>query len=388
MENKENFEKSEITLFDLVQIAGRWIWVLLFGAVLCAVLAFFYSTNMVTPMYSSSSKYVVQTKGQAAESDILESQRTVAFGQLVVGTYIDIINTDNFAQEIANHLNGNLTEQTYSSDAIDLLLKYGIIADGGIVEGKELRKVINELANAGILDDSVVNTPIKEVVKSRFVLSESATEGKTTEEIDALLEEALKYENLFPKIISDADLLSGSVYIGGSDENLNILRNEFGIEEGKSFGGKTYKAKQIRSMISFSTAEESTTFNVTVKSSDSHEAYAIARVCEMIIGDYIERIYPGTGVVTVIDSADENKNPINNNTAFLVIIGFVAGFIIAYIIVYIIEMLDDRIKNQEELAAKTGLSVVGIIPDSQYEKSGKGYYTYSAYDPARKSKKK
>ncbi len=382
MDNKENFESKEITIVDLVQIAMRWIWVLLLGAVVCSAIAFFYSTNVVTPIYSSSSKYVVQTKGQASESDILESQRTVAFGQLVVGTYIDILNTDNFAREVADHMNGKIAEKAYSSDAVDMLVKYGILADKGIVENGELRKVINELADAGILSQEYKSKPVKDVVKGLFKGIGAAGEGKTTEELEALKEKALEYNTLLPEIIKDK-----SIYQGYSEDKSEQLL-ELGIESGKGYSEKEYTAKNIKSMISFNTAEESTTFNVTVKSSNSKEAYAVARVCEIVMADYIERIYPGTGIVTVIDSADENANPINNNTVLLMLLGFVAGFVIAYVVVYIIEMLDDRIKNQEELAAKTGLSVVGIIPDAQYEKSGKGYYTYSAYDPSRKSKNK
>ena len=69
-----------------------------------------------------------------------------------------------------------------------------------------------------------------------------------------------------------------------------------------------------------------------------------------------------------------NPNPINNNTFLLTIIGFAAGLVLAFVIVYIIELADNRIKNEDELAEKTGLSVVGIIPDAQYEKGNTSAY--------------
>ncbi len=387
MENKENFENKEITIVDLVQIAGRWIGVLLIGAIICAAIALFYSTNVVTPMYSANSKFVIQTKGQDASSDVLESQRTVAYAQLAVGTYIDIINTRNFAEEVSFYMNGGIKEKSYTSDAVDTLVKYGILADGGIVEGGKLKQIIKELSAAGVIDAESATMPVSDVVKKLFITNGNDYAGLTSDEIDARLEEALAYENLFPRIMSDDELLAGNVYYGDSEERVERLKM-LGLGEGNSYKGNTYDSGKIRPMISFSTAEESTTFSISVKSSDYEEAYTVARLCEIIIADYIEALYPGTGVVTVIESAVPNSKPINNNTTLLVILGFIAGFVAAYVIVYIIELLDDRIKNQEELAAKTGLSVVGIIPDSQYEKSGKGYYTYSSYDPSRKSKKK
>ncbi len=367
-------DKKEITILDLAKIALNWLWVLLLGAIVCAAVAFFYSTKMVTPMYSASSKYVIQTKGQEATSDVLESQRTVAYAQLVVGTYIDIVDTRNFASEVAQYMNGEVGTRTYTKDAIDTLFKYGILVDGGIIEGGMLRNVINELAAAGVLDASAAETSVFDVAKERFTRNRETLSGKTTEEIEAYLAAALSYENLFNEIMSDKNLLDDVVYSGMSSEMLDQLR-EIGLGE-SGYSDKVYEAGKIAGMISFSSAEESTTFTLKVTGPDAKEAYTVARLCEIIMADYIEEIYPGTGVVSVIDSAQLNENPINNNTALLTLVGFVAGFILAFIVVYIIELADNRIKNQEELAEKTGLSVMAIIPDTQLEKNNSGAYTY------------
>lgn len=367
-------DKKEITILDLVKIALNWIWVLLLGAVVCAAVAFFYSTKMVTPMYSASSKYVIQTKGQEATDDVLQSQRTVAYAQLVVGTYIDIVDTRNFASEVAEYMNGEVGTITYTKDAIDTLFKYGILVDRGIVEDGMLRNVINELAEAGILDASAVNSSVADVAKERFTRNRETLSGKTTEELEAYFAQALNYDNLFSEIMNDKGLLDDVVYSGMSSEKIEELR-KIGLGN-TSYSDKEYEANQIAGMISFSSAEESTTFTLRVTSPDAKEAYTIARLCEIIMADYIENIYPGTGIVSVIDSAQLNENPINNNTALLTLVGFVAGFILAFIVVYIIELADNRVKNQEELAEKTGLSVMGIIPDTQLEKNNSGAYTY------------
>ncbi len=368
-------DKKEITILDLAKIALNWIWVLLIGAALFAGIAFFYSTQMVTPMYSASSKYVIQTKGQEATNDILESQRTVAYAQLVVGTYVDIVDTRNFAAEVAKYMNGEVGERTYSKDAIDTLFKYGILADKGIVEDGTLRDVIDELAAAGVLDASAADRSVKDVARERFTLNNESLSGKTTEEIDAYLDKALSYDELFPAIIGDKNLLKETVYLGISNEKMKQL-SALGLGDRKYNENKVYFPNEINGMISFSSAEESTTFTLTVTSPDAKEAYTVAHLCEIIMADYIEEIYPGTGVVSVIDSAVLNPNPINNNTALLTLVGFVAGFVLAFVIVYIIELADNRVKNQEELAEKTGLSIMGIIPDTTLEKNNGGAYTY------------
>lgn len=367
-------DKKEITILDLVKIALNWIWVLLLGAVVCAAVAFFYSTKMVTPMYSASSKYVIQTKGQEATDDVLQSQRTVAYAQLVVGTYIDIVDTRNFASEVAEYMNGEVGTITYTKDAIDTLFKYGILVDRGIVEDGMLRNVINELAAAGILDASAVNSSVADVAKERFTRNRETLSGKTTEELEAYFEQVLSYDNLFGEIMNDKGLLNDVVYSGMSSEKIEELR-KIGLGD-TSYSDKEYEANQIAGMISFSSAEESTTFTLRVTSPDAKEAYTIARLCEIIMADYIEEIYPGTGIVSVIDSAQLNENPINNNTALLTLVGFMAGFVLAFVVVYIIELADNRVKNQEELAEKTGLSVMGIIPDTMLEKNNNSSYGY------------
>ena len=359
-------ENKEITILDLVKIALNWIWVLLIGAGICAAVAFFYSTKMVTPMYSSSSKYVIQTKGQDASSDVLESQRTVAYAQLVVGTYVDILNTRDFAVEVANYLNGNYSERTYSPEGVknvvNASIRQAIFEDGGLVEGGQLDAVIDSLCDAGFIDESNKALPVADVAKSFIENADTLTDTQFTQEVV----KALKNGKLIPDYVH----LEDEMYVGVSNEEAKF------IETIRKELGKEYNYKMVKGMLSFGSAEDSTTFTVTVRSANPEEAYAVARLCEVIIPGYIEARYPGSGLARPIDSAVFNENPINNNTTLLTLVGFIAGFVLAFIVVYIIELADNRVKNQEELAEKTGLSVMGIIPDTQNEKNNSGAYVY------------
>lgn len=359
-------KKNEITILDLAKIALNWIWVLLIGAVLCAGIAYFYSTQMVTPMYSSSSKYVVQTKGQGETSDILESQRTVAYAQLVVGTYVDILNTRDFAVEVADYLNGDYKEKVYSDDGIKNIInnsiRNAIIADGGIIEDGTLRQVIDALADSGFINEENKALPVIDVAKAFANNGIKYTDDAFKKQVVQELENG--------KLIPDYVNVEEEMYIGVSDAEKEL------IEEIRGKLGETYDYKRIKGMISFSSAEESTTFNVTVTSTDPEEAYQIARLCEIIIPDYIDERYPGSGLATTIDSAVYNPNTINNKTVLMTLVGFIGGFVLAFVIVYIIELADNRVKSQEELAEKTGLSVMAIIPDTTNEKNNSGAYTY------------
>lgn len=358
-------EKKEITILDLVKIAARWMWVLILGAVACALIAYFYSTKMVTPMYSSSSKYVVQTKGQGETGDILDDQRTVAYAQLVVGTYIDILNTRDFAVDLVNYLNGDYKEKTYSPEGIkniiNATIRQAIFEDGGIIDGGKFDAAIDALAGSGFIDATNKALPVADVAKNLIENADMYTDSQFREQVVMALENG----KLIPEYVN----LEDEMYLGISDEDaekIELLRKELGDKE--------FNYKAIKGALSFGTAEESTTFTITIKSPDANEAYAIARLCEIIVPGYIEERYPGSGIPTTIDSAVLNESPINNNTFLLTLIGFVAGFVLAFVICYIIELADNRVKNEDDLAAKTGLSVVGIIPDTQIEKNSSYAY--------------
>ncbi len=385
-------ENKEITLLDLVKIAARWIWVLVIGAVVCAAVAFFYSTQVVTPLYSSGSKFVIQTKGQSSESDVLESQRTVAYAQLAVGTYIDIVNTKNFAEEIAFYMNGNVKEQSLTQNAINALICRAILIDNGIkdtvtdengnVTDSELRLAINDLADAGLIAEGAKKKDVKTVVKERMLLNnEKSLEAQglyTKSQKEAAIEARLEYETLIEEIIDNGDFLRTDLYSGDTPEKIDELK-AVGLGEGKVYKGNApYTMDGIKSKMSFSPAkEESTTFDLKITSTDPEEAYAIARVCEIVIADYVEALYPGIGFIKAIEDSKLNYSPINNNVLLMTLIGFIGGFLLAFVVVYIVELSDNRIKNETELSEKTGLSVVGIIPDMNDDKGNMGYYYYS-----------
>ncbi len=257
-------DKKEISLMDLLKLAVRWIYLLLAGMIICGVALFIYSKNFVVPKFEASTKYCIQTRGQSVEGDVLDGQRRVAYAQLVLGTYIDILDTRDFAEEIVFYLNGNVRT----------------------TDSEQKKNEINEL---------------------------------------------LQY-------IPD---------------------------------GKTYKANAVKEMITYESEEEKISFDISVKSDSYNEAFAIACCIEVVASDYIEEKYPGLGVVTVIDKAVLSDKPINNRVLVMTVAGVLVGLILSMTLAYVIEITDTRIKDDKSLAEKTGLVVIGVIPDMNSDSVGK-----------------
>ena len=107
-------DKREFALSDIFSIAIKWLWMIVVGAVVCGAIAYYYNSFVVVPLYRSTTKMFVQTKDEGKSANVVDSQRSFAFGQMVVSDYMDIFKTYTFAEEVAFYLAGN-TKQTDSA---------------------------------------------------------------------------------------------------------------------------------------------------------------------------------------------------------------------------------------------------------------------------------
>ncbi len=410
-------DKQGISIMDLLKIAVKWLWLLVAAAIVGGALAFAYSTAMVKPQYSAKSTFCIQTKGQNAETDVLESQRNVAYAQLVVGTYIEILNTRDFADEVAFYLNGNVKDSDYGVDErlLDVVARAGKEpfyagedTDATLFEQKKTVYALNEQSTSFLIHGEIdsadiinlANNPKAFGLENKINAETSQTESsyeivafKTYQERKDLKVFDTNENSTTAKKVEDiekSELPSVYVYISGyaptkvfveeilpGFERAGLVKSNFtesekitelrkiGLAEGTT--EKEYTGADIKGMLSFSFEEESISFDVTTKSGDPAEAYKIARCIEIISSDYIESKFSDVGAVSVIEKARENKNPVNNNTNIFTLIGMLAGLILAFVIVYIIEITDLTIRDEKDISEKLGESVIGIIPDVQYE---------------------
>lgn len=136
-------EEQELTLTDLLKVALKWWWLLIIGMVAAGACAFYYGKFCVTPMYKATTKCYVQASRQSVEQSssdaLIGEQRGIALSQMVVSNYIEILDTNNFAKEVAFYLGGN----TRDGDSLDKLIK---LKDIGTPDkrytAKQLRKMI------------------------------------------------------------------------------------------------------------------------------------------------------------------------------------------------------------------------------------------------------
>ena len=120
-------EKREITLSDLISILLKRFWIILAVMIVGGLLAYYYATNMVTPLYTAQTKYLVDTailSDNTESSANIEEQRNNVLSKLMASTYIEILNTRLFTDYLAELLEEANLSNVYTSEQLFNMIKY------------------------------------------------------------------------------------------------------------------------------------------------------------------------------------------------------------------------------------------------------------------------
>jgi len=74
----------------------------------------------------------------------------------------------------------------------------------------------------------------------------------------------------------------------------------------------------------------------------------------------------GQNTLQVISPATTPINPIKPNKKLNIAIAFVLGLMISVFIVFLLEFFDTSVKSADDLQKRTGLTVLGSIPNHDY----------------------
>ena len=111
--NVEKKEGYEISIKDLFDIFKQGLWIMIITAIVFGVAAFGYSKLFIPKTYTASVKLYVETsvKGDNSYSDL--SAHNLATS--LVGTYIAMLETNNFNEKLSDNLDGRYTANQLNS---------------------------------------------------------------------------------------------------------------------------------------------------------------------------------------------------------------------------------------------------------------------------------
>lgn len=129
----------------------------------------------------------------------------------------------------------------------------------------------------------------------------------------------------------------------------------------KNLKGK-YSSKEISGMLTVSNQAESQILNIVVENESRETASKVANEIANVFSKDVSKIM-NVDNVSILSKADTKGNQISPQPLVNLVVGIFLGLIVALIIIFLKEMLDKRIKTEEDVAEILDLPVLGTIQD-------------------------
>ena len=125
--------------------------------------------------------------------------------------------------------------------------------------------------------------------------------------------------------------------------------------------GLDYTADQLQGMFSFNIIDETEVFQVSVQAHSVKDTKIIANAAAEIIPQQIKNVYDKATVKQTSQAQDGRRTgpSLIRNTAF----GCIIGAVLVLLVVFLKEMLDVRIKTEEDVIEHYDIPLLGSIPD-------------------------
>ncbi|RIM06822.1 capsule biosynthesis protein CapA [Staphylococcus equorum] len=123
---------------------------------------------------------------------------------------------------------------------------------------------------------------------------------------------------------------------------------------------RKYSTGEITSMITVTNQAESQLLNINIESKSGNDSEIIANKIAEVFSDEVPSIM-NVDNVSILSEADDTKKQVSPKTLINLIVGLIIGFLIALGIVISKEILDKRIKSEEDVENELNIPVLGSI---------------------------
>lgn len=129
----------------------------------------------------------------------------------------------------------------------------------------------------------------------------------------------------------------------------------------KNLNGK-YSSKELSGMLTVSNQAESQILNISIENKDQQAASKVANEIANVFSKDVSKIM-NVDNVSILSKADNDGSKVSPKPFINAVVGIFLGLIIALIIIFLKEILDKRIKNEEDVEEMLNLPVLGTIQD-------------------------
>lgn len=168
--------------------------------------------------------------------------------------------------------------------------------------------------------------------------------------------------------ISSADL---AVALRLVSTYVNIIQSNTVLDKVIEETGLMLTTNQVRSMISAEVVGETEMFSVTVTTPNPQMSADLANAIAAVAPGEIAEIIEGSSA-KIIDYARVPTGRSSPNYATNTVLGAFVGAVLAIVVILVQNMMDLRVRNEEELVKICSVPVLGVIPDMANETKNTG----------------
>lgn len=143
---------------------------------------------------------------------------------------------------------------------------------------------------------------------------------------------------------------------------IEMLRTNSFYKQVKDNSTLQYSIDDLKDMIKFEVLNDTEVFQVSVSSHKPEDAKKIADTITSLAPKTINSIME-SAKLKVVDSPSFPTKPSSPNVTLDTVVGFFIGLIAAVIASLVKEMLDVRIRDEEDISAHYNIPVLGSIPE-------------------------
>ena len=140
-----------------------------------------------------------------------------------------------------------------------------------------------------------------------------------------------------------------------------ILKTDTFLHDVAATANLPYSASQIRGMLSLSSINNTEFFEVQIESKSADDSFKLVKTITELAPSEIIRIRESDSV-KIVSPATNPMGPSSPNILLNAMIGAMLGFVAAAAIVILVEVLDTRVKSEEDITSHYDIPVIGCIP--------------------------
>ncbi|WP_239732898.1 Wzz/FepE/Etk N-terminal domain-containing protein [Mammaliicoccus sp. P-M55] len=127
----------------------------------------------------------------------------------------------------------------------------------------------------------------------------------------------------------------------------------------KNLKGK-YSSKELSGMLTVSNQAESQILNISVENESRENAGKVANEIANVFSKEVSDIM-NVDNVSILSKADNNGSKVSPKPLINAVVGVFLGLIVALILIFLKEILDKRIKTEDDVEKELNLPVLGTI---------------------------